>query len=254
MRGRFIMREFDRAMFGLIEARVKLGTKTDHDLLDRLITSRDEETRAGMSPREIRDQVLTIFVAGHETTALALMWTWYVLSMHPEHEARMHAEIDSALGGREPAWADVAALTYTRMILQESMRLYPAVHTLAFRMAQQDDVICGMQVPKGSLVTIIPWIIHRHRDYWQNPERFDPERFTPEAIARRDRLAYLPFGFGPRICIGASFAMTEAVLILATLAQRFKLRVAPGCRVEPHAQFTLRAKNGMRMIVERRNG
>jgi cytochrome P450 len=138
------------------------------------------------------------------------------------------------------------------MILQESMRLYPAVHTLAFRTALKDDVLCDMPIPKGSLVTIIPWLIHRHRTLWDNPDRFDPERFTPEAIARRDRLAYLPFGFGPRICIGASFAMTEAVLILATLAQRFRLRVASGCRVEPRAVFTLHTKNGMQMTVEPR--
>jgi len=252
VRGRAIMREFDRAMFRLIEARMQPGANTNHDLLDRLIASRDDESGAGMNAREIRDQVLTIFVAGHETTALALTWTWYVLSMHPEHEARMHAELEEVLGGREPEWADVARLTWTRMILQESMRLYPAVHTLAFRMAQEDDVVCGMRIPKGSLVTIIPWIIHRHRNLWENPNRFEPERFTPEAVARRDRLAYLPFGFGPRICIGASFAMTEAVLILATLAQRFRMRVAPGCRVEPLAMFTLRAKNGMQMVVERR--
>jgi cytochrome P450 len=252
MRGRAIMRDFDRAMFKLIDARMKPGADWNHDLLDRLIAARDQESGAGMSAREIRDQVLTIFVAGHETTALALMWTWYLLSMHPEHEARMHAELDEVLGGREPAWPDVAKLVYLRMVLQESMRLYPAVHTLAFRTAVEDDVLCGMRIPKGSLVTIIPWLIHRHRELWENPERFEPERFTPEATARRDRLAYLPFGFGPRICIGASFAMTEAVLILATLAQRFRLRVAPNCRVEPHAVFTLHARNGMQMVVEPR--
>jgi cytochrome P450 len=253
VRGRAIMREFDRAMFRLIQARMQPGANTNHDLLDRLIESRDDESGAGMNAREIRDQVLTIFVAGHETTALALTWTWYVLSMHPEHEARMHAELDEVLSGREPEWADVARLTYTRMILQESMRLYPAVHTLAFRMAQEDDVVCGTRIPKGSLVTIIPWIIHRHRNLWENPDRFEPERFTPESVARRDRLAYLPFGFGPRICIGASFAMTEAVLILATLAQRFRLRVTPGFRVEPLAMFTLRAKNGIQMTVDSRD-
>jgi cytochrome P450 len=228
------------------------GTNDNPDLLDRLIASRDDVSGTRMSPREIRDQVLTIFVAGHETTALSLMWTWYLLAMHPEHEARMHAELDSVLGGRQPAWPDVPRLTYTRMILQESMRLYPAVHTLAFRHALADDEVCGMRIPKGSLVTMIPWIIHRHRDQWQSPDRFDPERFLPEAVARRDRLAYIPFGFGPRICIGASFAMTEAVLILATLAQRFRLRVAPNCRVEPQAVFTLRAKNGMRMLIDPR--
>jgi len=250
-RGRAIMREFDRAMFALIDQRTRTPS-AHHDLLDRLITSRDEVSGAGMSASEIRDQVLTIFVAGHETTALALMWTWYLLSMHPEHEARMHAELDEVLGGRQPAWSDVPNLPYTRMILQESMRLYPPVHTLAFRQAVQADVLCGMPVPQGSLVTIIPWIIHRHRDHWTDPGRFDPERFTPDAIAQRDRLAYIPFGFGPRVCIGASFATTEAVLILATLAQRFRLRVAPGSRVEPHALFTLRTKYGMHMEVTRR--
>lgn len=164
----------------------------------------------------------------------------------------MHAELDRVLGGREPQWQDFAKLAYTRMILQESMRLYPAVHTLAFRQAQQHDTICGMRVPRGSMVTIIPWLIHRHRSHWENPDRFEPERFLPEASARRDRLAYIPFGFGPRICIGASFAMTEAVLILATLAQRFRFRVAPGSRVEPQAVFTLREKNGMKMQLEPR--
>ena len=250
VRGRRIMREFNRAMHELIETRMK-QTRCDGkpDLLDQLIQSRDEESGAGMSAREIRDQVLTIFVAGHETTALALMWTWYLLAMHPEQEARLHLELDRVLGGREPGWADVAKLTYTRMILQESMRLYPAVHTLAFREAQQDDVVCGMKISKGALVTIMPWLIHRSRKYWENPERFDPERFSPEASAVRDRLTYLPFGYGPRICIGASFAMTEAVLILATLAQRFRARVASGCVVEPQAIFTLRAKNGMHMQI-----
>lgn len=251
MRGRAIMRDFDGAMFALIQQRMR-APSAHHDLLDRLIASRDELSGTGMSAREIRDQVLTIFVAGHETTALALMWTWYVLSTHPLHEARMHAELNAVLGGRAPGWSDIPNLTYTRMILQESMRLYPPVHTLAFRQSLNEDVICGMPIPKGSLITMLPWIIHRHRDHWTDPGRFDPERFSPEAVARRDRLSYIPFGFGPRVCIGASFAMTEAVLILAALAQRFRLRMAPGCRVEPHAQFTLRAKYGMEMEITRR--
>ena len=182
--GRAIMRDFNRAMFELIEVRKREpAANRTPDLLDRLMAARDEDSGASMSPREIRDQVLTIFVAGHETTALALMWTWYLLAMHPEHEARMHEELDRVLSGREPCWQDVQRLTYTRMILQESMRLYPAVHTLAFRQALNDDVVCGMRIPKGSVVTIIPWIIHRHRSFWQRPDRFEPERFTPEASA-----------------------------------------------------------------------
>jgi len=253
MRGRKIMSDFDGAMFELIAARTKnpdnLGSL---DLLDQLLASRNAEGGAAMTAREIRDQVLTIFVAGHETTALALMWTWYLLAMHPEHEARMHSELDQVLGGREPDWPDITKLVFTRMILQESMRLYPAVHTLAFREAQQNDTVCGLHIPRGSIVTIMPWLIHRHRTQWENPDRFDPERFSSEASAGRDRLTYLPFGFGPRICIGASFAMTEAVLALATLAQRFRPRISPNCRVEPQAIFTLRAKYGMQMQIESR--
>jgi cytochrome P450 len=254
VQGRAIMKDFDRAVYRLIAARMHdAPTERSRDLLDRLMESRDEATGTKMTAREVRDQVLTIFVAGHETTALALMWTWYLLSMHPEHEARMHSELRRVLGEREPRWDDVTRLQYTRMILQESMRLYPPVHTLAFRQAKQADAICGMRIPKGSLITIMPWLLHRHRSYWREPGRFDPERFSPEACARRDRLVYLPFGFGPRICIGASFAMTEAVLILATLAQRFRLRIAPGHPVEPLAQFTLKAKHGMWMTLEVRD-
>jgi cytochrome P450 len=254
-RGRAIMKNFDAAVFRLIDARMRSSqSDRSRDLLDRLIESRDDQSGTQMTPREVRDQVLTIFVAGHETTALALMWTWYLLALHPEHESKMHEELSEVLGGREPLWDDVPRLQYTRMILQESMRLYPPVHTLAFRQAQQADVVCGMRIPKGSLITILPWLLHRHRSYWNDPDRFDPERFSPEATAGRDRLTYLPFGFGPRICIGASFAMTEGVLILATLAQRFRLLLAPGHRVEPQALFTLRAKYGMWMELTARGG
>lgn len=259
MRGRAIMREFDRAVYRLIDTRMRArmdggSAERNRDLLDRLIESRDEQSGTSMNRREVRDQVLTIFVAGHETTALALMWTWYLLAMHPAHEARLHAELDRVLGGREPEWADGSKLVYTRMVIQESMRLYPAVHTLAFRQALEADTICGIEIPPRALITIMPWLLHRHREYWENPDRFDPERFAPEAVAGRDRLVYLPFGFGPRICIGASFAMTEAVLLLATLAQRFRLKLVPGHPVEPLAMFTLRAKQGIKMAMERRTG
>lgn len=254
--GRAALRDVDRAVYRLIAARAE-GAQNgrEPDLLDRLMAARDERTGVGMSPKEIRDQVLTIFVAGSETTALALMWTWYLLALHPQHEATLHAELEGILGGRAPEWGDIPKLTYTRMVLQESMRLYPPAHTMAFRAAQQDDEICGMKVPKGSTVTIIPWLVHRHRELWENPERFDPERFSAEASAKRDRLAYIPFGFGPRICIGGSFSMTEATMVLATLAQRFRLRLVPGHRVEPQALFTLRAKHGIMMeIATRTNG
>jgi cytochrome P450 len=252
-RGREMMQEFDRAFSQVYQARTQGASKASfNDLLERLISARDEETGIAMTEKEIRDQVITIFIAGHETTAIALMWTCYLLSQHPDQEARMHQELKSVLNGRTPSSEDVARLPFTRMVLQESMRLYPPAYSFAFRRAIQNDEICGKLVPKGSDIIILPWVLHRHRSHWDHPDRFDPDRFSPEAIAARDRLVYLPFGFGPRICIGASFAMTEAILVLATIAQRYRLRLAPGFHVEPQAQFTLRAKYGMCMELERR--
>jgi cytochrome P450 len=254
-RGKAILKSFDEAIHRLIAARAENPDGgRGSDLLERLISARDEETGAGMSAEEVRDQVLTIFVAGHETTALALMWTWYLLSLHPVEEARLHAELESALDGRVPAYDDIARLPYTRMVIQESMRLYPPLHSLTWREALSADEVCGRRIPKGAIVSIVPWVLHRHQSFWDRPERFEPERFAPEASAARDRLTYLPFGFGPRVCIGASFSMTEAALILATLAQRYRLRLAPGHPVEPQALITLKARYGMKMILESYTG
>jgi cytochrome P450 len=147
---------------------------------------------------------------------------------------------------------DVARLSYTRMVIEEALRLYPPAHSLASRKALADDEICGYRISKGAVVSIFPWILHRHRRLWDDPERFDPERFSPERSAGRPRHAYLPFGGGPRICIGAAFAMEEAILILATLAQRYRLRLVPGHKVEPQGLITLRARYGMAMALERR--
>jgi cytochrome P450 len=252
-RGKAILRAFDEAIHKLIAVRsADKSASARNDLLDGLIRSRDQETGSAMSAADVRDQVFTIFVAGNETTALALMWTWYLLALHPEQEEMLHAELKSVLNGRAPTPADIPNLPYTRMVFQESMRLYPPVHSLAWREARQADEICGRRVPRGSIVSIVPWVLHRHHAFWKNPNCFDPERFSPAESAGRERLAYLPFGFGPRICIGASFAMTEAVLILATLAQRFRLRLATGHHVEPQALFTLRAKYGMWMTLKAR--
>ncbi len=254
-RGRAIMQDFNQAFSRVYRGRTEgASTASFNDLLQRLISARDEQGGIAMTEKEVRDQVLTIFIAGHETTAIALMWTWYLLSQHPDHEERLHQELESVLNGRTPEFEDVARLSFTRMVVQESMRLYPPAYAMAFRRAGQEDRICGLRIPKGSDVNILPWVLHRHRKYWEHPNRFDPDRFSPEASAARDRLVYLPFGFGPRVCIGASFAMTETILILATIAQRYRLRLSPGFEVEPQALFTLRAKNGMKMRVERRRG
>jgi cytochrome P450 len=241
---------FDAVIHRLIAERAS-GADGRRDLLARLVAARDDESGQGMSSEEVRSQAITIFLAGHETTALALTWTWYLLALHPIQEARLHAELDAVLGGRTPTYDDLPDLAYTRMVIEESMRLYPPAPFMS-REPIEDDVICGHDVPKGAHVAINPWIVHRHRRLWDDPLRFDPERFSPERSADRPRFAYLPFGGGPRVCIGGSFAMMEAVLALAALAQKYRLRLMPGHRVEPRGLITLQPKYGMAMRVKPR--
>lgn len=221
------------------------------DLLARLVAARDDLSGTGMTSDEIRSQVLTIFLAGHETTALALTWTWYLLSLHPAEEARLHRELAEVLGGRTPTPEDLVKLSYTRMVIEESMRLYPPAPFMS-REPIAADVICGHPVRKGDFVAINPWIVHRHRRLWPDPLRFDPDRFSPALSAARPRFAYLPFGGGPRICIGAGFAMTEAVIILATIAQHYRPRLVEGHPVEPRGIITLQPKYGLAMTLEQR--
>jgi cytochrome P450 len=244
--------EFDRVIDRLIDERTRDPGNYPKDLLARLIAARDEQTGGGMSAQEVRDHIITIFLAGHETTAMAMTWTWFLLSQHPQAESRLHAELDSVLGGRAPTHEDLSNLIYTRMVVEESMRLYPPVHTMA-REAISDDTLVGRRIPKGSVIMIAPWLLHRHVKHWDNPGRFDPERFSPKASATRPRFSYLPFGGGKRICIGAAFALTEAIVLLATLAQRYSLRLVPGHPVEPQGLITLRARHGMRMLLTPRS-
>jgi cytochrome P450 len=242
--------EFDQVIDRLIEQRTRDPGSYPKDLLARLIAARDEGG-GGMSAQEVRDHVITIFLAGHETTAMAMTWTWFLLSQHPEVESKLHAELDSVLGGRAPAHEDLSKLTYTRMVVEESMRIYPPVHTIA-RQAIGDDTLVNRHIPKGSAVMIAPWVLHRHIKLWEQPGRFDPERFSPERSAARPRFSYMPFGGGKRICIGAAFALAEATVLLATLAQRFSLRLVPGHPVEPQGLITLRARYGMKMLLNPR--
>lgn len=241
----------DGIIYGIIEERRARGGPPD-DLLGLLLAARDDETGHRMDDRELRDQVATIFTAGHETTANALVWTWYLLAMHPAVEARLHAELAAVLGGREPTLADVAALRYTRMVIEEALRLYPPAHTMS-RQAVADDEILGHAVPAGTTVLISPWLLHRHEKLWERPGVFDPGRMAPEQAAGRPRYAYIPFGAGPRMCIGASFALQEAILILATIARRFVLRLAPGTAVEPVGLITLKPGGGLAMTATPRN-
>lgn len=251
---RQLFADFDCVIDRLIAERRRNQNGGTTDLLARLVLASDDGTSgARMTSAEVRDQAITIFMAGHDTTALALAWTWYLLAQHPRHEVKLHSELDAVFEGRRPAHADLASLTYTRMVIEESMRLYPPVHLL-LREATADDHVCGQRIPKKSLILIAPWVLHRHRRLWEDPERFHPERFRPERVAARSRFAYLPFGAGPHVCIGAAFAITEATLILATLAQRFQLRLVPGHPIEPQGLLTLRPRYGLKMTLERRPG
>jgi cytochrome P450 len=247
-----IFSALDGAIYGLIDARAKAPRSGSPDLLDRLIAARDDETGGKMSNQEVRDETVIIFIAGHETTAVAMTFVWYLLSQHPKEEAKLWAELDSVLGGRLPAYDDLAKLPYTRMVIEEAMRLYPPAPGISNRRAQGEDVLCGHRIKPQANILIAPWVLHRHAALWNDPLRFDPERFSPERSAGRHRFAYLPFGGGPRICIGAALAMTEASLILATIAQRYRVRLAPGEKIELRNRITLRPKDGLRMILERR--
>jgi cytochrome P450 len=246
-----IFDEFDKKVDRLLTERGRQPDAEPKDLLARLIAARDAETGGGMTAKEVRDQVVTIFMAGHETTSLALSWTWYLLSQHPAIEARLYDELTDVLGGREPRYDDIANLRYARMVIEESMRLYPPAHTIGRQPIAADEIL-GHRIPAGAEVLIMPWLIHRKPSLWENPDRFDPERFAPERAAERPRFAYIPFGAGPRICIGAVFAMTEAILILAAIAQRYRLHLKAGHPVEPQGLITLRPRHGLRMTLERR--
>ncbi|GIW08737.1 MAG: cytochrome P450 [Dehalococcoidia bacterium] len=240
-------RRLDAIIYRLIDERRRSGD--GDDLLSMLVAARDEH--GAMTDEQVRDEALTIFLAGHETTANALTWTWYLLSQHPTIEAALHDELDRVLGGRLPTFGDLDRLTYTRMVIAESMRLYPPAWAIG-RRALDAYQLGDYLVPAGTIVLVSQWVMHRDARYWPDPLRFDPTRFLPEAVASRPRLSYFPFGAGPRICIGESFAWTEATLLLATLAQRWRARLVPGHRVDILPAVTLRPRFGMRMTLSRR--
>jgi cytochrome P450 len=222
------------------------------DLLSMLMSARDEETGEGMTDEQLRVEVTTFLLAGQETTALALTWTWYLLSQHPHARERLEAELDGVLQGRPPGYADLAQLPYTRMVLDEALRLYPPAWGFS-RQALGDDRLGGYHLPRGWLAFVLPYVLHRLPAFWPDPDRFDPERFTPERSAERPKFVYLPFGAGPRQCIGNHFALIEAQLVLATLAQSYRLTLEPGHQVEPWPLITLRPRFGLRMLVRDRS-
>jgi len=241
----------DATIYRLIHERRSSGA--DHgDLLSMLLLAQDTEgDGTGMTDLQLRDEAMTIFLAGHETTANALTWTWYLLSQHPDVERRFHAEVDETLGGRTPVVDDLPRLPYTRMVLAESMRLYPPAWIVG-RRALAPVEVRGYTLPKRSIVLMSQYLTHRDGRWFPDPARFDPDRWTPERQAERPKFSYFPFGGGPRICIGEQFAWMEGVLLLATIAQRWRLRLVPGHPIALQPIITLRPKYGMRMRVESR--
>jgi cytochrome P450 len=222
------------------------------DLLSMLLRSRDDEAdHSGMTDEQVRDEVLTIFLAGYETVATALTWTWYLLAQNPEAEARMHEELDRVLRGRAPTIDDLPKLGYTEMVLAESMRLYPPAWAMG-RQATEEIELGPYLLPAGSYVFFSQYMIQRNPEFWPEPLQFRPERFTPEEKARRSKFIYFPFGAGSRQCIGEGFAWMEGVLVLATLAQRWRLRLVPGQTIGLQPKITLRPKPEIRMIPELR--
>jgi cytochrome P450 len=222
------------------------------DLLDMLLQARDAEGKP-MSDAQLRDEVMTLFLAGHETTALALSWTCFLLAKNPHIEANLVEELRTVLGDRPPAPEDLSRLRYTEMVLKEAMRLYPAVWGIG-RRALADCEIGGYRVRGGTNIFIFQWLTQRDARFFPDPEAFDPERWREDPVrsGKVPRFAYFPFGAGPRVCVGASFAMMEAMLLLAMIMQRFHLDLVPGHPVEPLASVTLRPKHGIRVVVRRR--
>lgn len=251
----------DAVVFGLIAERRARAAQTSEfgeDLLGMLMAATEEPdgpsggqatARTGMDDQQLRDEIITMILAGHETTANLLAWTFHLLSKHPDVERRVREEARRVLGDRDPALDDVKSLEYTRLVLEEALRLYPPAWVFE-RQAVTADTLGGHRIEPGAIVGLCPYVLHRHPDHWDNPEGFDPERFRPERASTRARYAYLPFGGGPRTCVGNHFAMMEAQILLAMIVREHRLELEPSHKVELEPLITLRPKNGI--VVRRR--
>jgi len=221
------------------------------DLLSLLLHARDEDDGTGMTDRQLRDEVMTLFLAGHETTANALGWIWYLLAQNPEVETALAAELNNVLGGRTAAAADLPQLPYTEAVVLEALRLYPPIWWFG-RLALHDFEIGGFRVPGGTMVLVSQWLMHRDPRYFEEPLRFRPERWLQGLAKQLPKYVYFPFGGGPRICIGKDFAMTEIALVLATVVPRFRFSLAPGQAVEPRPAVSLRPAGGIQAVVHKK--
>ena len=245
------IRTLDEVVGSMITSRIASGSLGE-DLLGLLLAARDPDSGLRMDRRQIRDELMTFMLAGHETTANGLAWMWYLLALHPSARDRLFSEVDEVLGGRTPTAEDAPALAWTAACFQEAMRLYPPAWILE-RDAIERDEVGGYVIPRWTTVIASPYVVHRNAVFWPEPERYDPSRFLPGAGAGRPRSAYMPFGAGRRMCVGAGFAMLEGVLLAAMIAQRFTFELAPDASVVPEPTATLRPRDGLSMIVRRRD-
>ncbi len=250
-RFRQAVERLDATIYRMIEERRRSGIDTG-DLLSMLLVAQ-EEGMERMTTQQVRDEAVDLFWAGHETSAIALTWTWYLLAQHPEIYRRLREELDRVLGGRTPTGADIPGLTYTQQVFKEALRIYPPI----FAFGRQTERVLRLgedELPVGSDLMISPYTLHRRTDVFPDPDRFDPDRFAPEEERQRPRLAYLPFGSGPRVCIGAHFAMMEGTLVLATVAQHIRFELVPGQRIVPEAVMTQQAGERVLVTVRRQDG
>lgn len=246
-----ILRQLDAMSYRLIKERRENPTEKN-DLLNLLLSMRDEETNEAMSDLQLRDEIVTLFVAGYDTTSMGLAWTWHLLAQHPEIEAAFHKEIDSVLNGRIPTFEDYPKLDLTRRIFQESLRFYPPVW-IFFRTNFESDTIGESVIPENSPILLCPYVTHRNPEYWDTPNSFNPDHFLPEKVKNRPKFAFFPFGGGGRQCIGEGFAYMKAVFSLAMIGQKYKLKSVPSHKVLPHSAPGLQPKYGIKMTLERRN-
>ena len=241
------MARLEEIVWRVVAQRRASGERPD-DLLSMLLDARDAETGEPMSDRQLRDEVLTTLFGGYEATADSLAWTWHLLARHPQADARLREEVDAVMAGDAPTAEELARLDYTRRVVMESMRLYPPFWW-NLRAAREDDDVGGTRIPAGATVLLVTYATHRHPEFWDNPDRFDPDRFLPEAVAGRHRHAYVPFGTGQRACIGRHLAMLETPLVLAMLVRRFRPLPVPGRDVVYRAEASLRARHGVWMTL-----
>jgi cytochrome P450 len=240
----------DDVITGIIENRRNEGKQYD-DLLSMLMDARDEDTGEGMSTRQLRDEVMTIFIAGHETTANALTWAFYVLAQNPEIEKKLQEEIDTVLQGKPVSFENLRSLAYTRMVIDETLRLYPPAWIIG-RKNVEDDEIAGFHIPAGTNCLIPTLCLHRSPKYWKDPLKFDPERFSPEKVKEQKKFTYFPFGGGPRLCIGNNFALMEMQVVLASVMQRYRFELKDKTPIELDPLITLRPKQNVYLKLVKR--